>query len=58
MNNMSSYNVLVVEDENDIAIAIEAYLNIKCITWFKDSFNSDNYLRRSFKGWKFVRRKT
>ncbi len=29
MNNMSSYNVLVVEDENDIAIAIEAYLNIK-----------------------------
>ena len=27
MNNMSSYNVLVVEDENDIAIAIEAYLN-------------------------------
>ena len=26
MNNMSSYNVLVVEDENDIAIAIEAYL--------------------------------
>ena len=32
MNNMSSYNILVVEDENDIAIAIEAYLNIKCIT--------------------------
>ena len=27
MNNMSSYNILVVEDENDIAIAIEAYLN-------------------------------
>ena len=24
---MSSYNILVVEDENDIAIAIEAYLN-------------------------------
>ena len=46
MNNMSSYNVLVVEDENDIAIAIEAYLNIKCITWFKDSLNSDNYLFR------------
>lgn len=43
MNNMSSYNVLVVEDENDIAIAIEAYLNIK---WFKDSLNSDNYLFR------------
>ena len=32
MNNMSSYNVLVVEDENDIEIAIRAYLNIKCIT--------------------------
>ena len=31
MNNMSSYNVLVVEDENDIAIAIEAYLKIKDI---------------------------
>ena len=27
MNNLSSYNILVVEDENDIAIAIEAYLN-------------------------------
>lgn len=27
MNKVSSYNVLVVEDENDIAIAIEAYLN-------------------------------
>ena len=26
MDKMSSYNVLVVEDENDIAIAIEAYL--------------------------------
>ena len=27
MNKVSSYNVLVVEDENDIAIAIEAYLS-------------------------------
>ena len=27
MDKMSSYNVLVVEDENDIAIAIEAYTN-------------------------------
>lgn len=26
MDKMSSYNVLVVEDENDIAIAIEVYL--------------------------------
>ena len=26
MDKMSSYNVLIVEDENDIAIALEAYL--------------------------------
>ena len=27
MNKMSSYNVLIVEDERDIAIALEAYLS-------------------------------
>lgn len=34
---MKSYNVLVVEDEKEIADAIEIYLKIKDIMFLKDT---------------------